>query len=174
MIEVLKFIVSGLSVGSIVALFFRWRDNERKKAAGSQLTVTDGVDHGLVRWAKVSLNSWTGTVIKIDQIRIVWPLSLTGYAYADHPNPGVLTLYGPSIELPEGSRVVNLLPPAEIPIGKTLRITFFVLPSVKLRSSNHLSRLLVLVSGRTLDAQRRRVRLLLRSDPVDWSKKPQE
>lgn len=78
MFEWLKYLASGLSFATAVTLFFRWRDYERKKAAGSTLTVTDGVDRRNVRWAKLNLRSWTASPIRIGRLRVLWPLGLVG------------------------------------------------------------------------------------------------
>jgi hypothetical protein len=174
MFEWLKYLASGLSFATAVTLFFRWRDYERKKAAGSTLTVTDGVDRRNVRWAKLNLRSWTASPIRIGRLRVLWPLGLGGYAYTDEDSVKAIMIYDRSIELPEGCRSIVITPPAEIPESNSLRLTFFVKADQSLRQSRRRSRLYAWVSGETVDAQRRRVGLLLRSGPVDWSKPPQK
>lgn len=158
--------------GAIVTGYFKLRDARRKQAAGSSLTVTDGVDKRLVRWAKLSLRSWTGTPIQVHRVYIIWPLGLTAHAYAGQ-DLGILQLYA-SHALPTGSRALSLTPPSTIPIDNALSVPFYVKPSARLRLSKRRYRLRVLAIGETQDAQRRRVSLLLRSSPVDWSKPPQE
>ncbi len=135
MFEWLKYLASGLSFATAVTLFFRWRDYERKKAAGSTLTVTDGVDRRNVRWAKLNLRSWTASPIRIGRLRVLWPLGLGGYAYTDEDSVKAIMIYDRSIEPPEGCRSIVITPPAEIPESNSLRLTFFVKADQSLRQS---------------------------------------
>jgi hypothetical protein len=158
---------------AVVTLWFNLRDARRRRAAGSLLIVTGGVDRRMVRWAKLSLKSWTDTPIRLKHVRVLWPLAATCYLYKDETEAKLSAMYDRSINLPIGRRSIELMPPVDVMQMGPTPLAAFVVVSEKLRRSRP-SRLYLRITGETLDAQRRRVALMLRSEPVDWSKPPQE
>jgi hypothetical protein len=161
------------SVGA-ATLFFKWRDYRRQRAAGSTVRVTDGVDHRRVRWARCKFKSWTGTPLRLKAVQIVWPLTARGYVWKSEQEARGVEIYDKSIDAPKGQRIIRLGPVVEIPSDKPLDVTVMIKTSERMQKSTRASRLYLRIIVETLDAQRRRDSLILRSEPVDWGKPPQE
>jgi hypothetical protein len=161
------------SVGAATAAF-TWRDYRRRRAAGSLVKVADGVDRRRVRWARCKFSSWTGTPLRLKTIQVIFPFSARGYVWKSEQEADGIRIFDKSFDAPKGQRIIRLGPAVEIASDKPLDVTLMIETSKRMQKSTRASRLYLRIIVETLDAQRRRDSLILRSEPVDWGKPPQE
>jgi hypothetical protein len=162
-------IISGLLAIIPVSVIIKWWGDRqtrlRAEAKGSSLTVADGAQDlgdppiARVRWTELRVKNWVDTAIVIERIKITWPPFATAALVEEmEANPSN-----------EAFKAVFNFPKGRSELRKkfVVRVTWFlkVLPL-------WMSRLRMKVVAETADARRRRVTLILRSNEVDWSEKP--
>ncbi|MET4072695.1 hypothetical protein ABID58_007524 [Bradyrhizobium sp. S3.2.6] len=161
------------SVVAIVPITFLWKSwtdrlaRLRAESIGSNLTVKDGVqDLGedpviRVRWCALTARGWEPVPIRIKCISVIWPLAklISPEHLAIDPTRDFLR----SIDFD-----VVVAPAAEF------KTTQLISVGPLLRRWPIHTRLRVKIIAETIDAQRRKTTLKLRSNPVDWGALPQK
>ena len=162
-------VLGALPAVAFVTGFVKWREFRRRRAFGSHLTVKDGVEKNGYRRAALTLTGWTDATLQLRAIRFCPPFK--GIVMVTTANEWYTELR-PDAEV-RSWPIPN--PPIILEKSKRTKLTVAVRRPLPLWLARRLKlRLRVVVTAETIDAQRRRESLPLRSARVDWSREPQE
>lgn len=164
------FLTGGMTFSGAIGVWHRYRENRRRKAAGMNLTVKDGVDKDWTRRASITLTSWTETPLALHRICIVWPPMLRAdmvWSTAEAFYPSMRTSAFSRCHRPP--RQIVLTPGAKTILSANLKVTATMKKIPRLAS-----RVRMIVVTETIDGGRWYRVFSLRSSRVDWGKPPQE
>ncbi|MCC8945444.1 hypothetical protein H8A97_10110 [Bradyrhizobium sp. Arg62] len=152
---------------------WKWWSDRRNaliaEAGGSHVTIKSGVqDLGeppayRVRWVAIRVKNWVDVPLHIQDIRLTWPpfvYAVRQIELVNDPTQDFTRKFKVNADLTEKSTLPETL---LVSVNWLLK-----------RLPSFMSRLHFKVTAETIDARRRRVSIILRSNQVDWSQPPQK